>query len=312
MLRAIALIVLLINGVFLAWQLRQAPAQPERAERDKQVANIALWQELPESRLSDNQPETAWPRNPFFFRQIKKPEQAPQNVTVDKPPAESAAVLEPESTESTQALAAKSETASPPVLPVTQAESESGQTAQEQSPPNQPMAAANQREVKPPLTPAAVQICYQVGPFSSVRELNAWRKEQGIAGGQINIVGRELDVVTAYMVYYPAAETFEASLANLKILKEKGIADYWIFQTGDDKGDISLGLFTEISRAQTLYDQLKKQGLDVAIRPRRKTKRVQFAYLRATSELEDKLIESHKTWKPRHSEFAVTASQACQ
>lgn len=153
--------------------------------------------------------------------------------------------------------------------------------------------------------------CYEAGPFENKAQLEQWRRLSGIAAAFVSLVRRDEPKITGYQVYYPAPDTFEEALANVEMLKKRGITDLWLFRKGELKGEISLGLFKNNERAEKLESQLKSQGLDVNIKPRLKNAIRWYARIKIAPELEDNLIASRDPWRERHSEFAIKVSRDC-
>ena len=72
-----------------------------------------------------------------------------------------------------------------------------------------------------------------------------------------------------WVLYRPARppESFEASKANLEMLKSRGITDTWLFTAGDLRGSISLGLFKSEARAIGISKILNAKGLNSVVQP---------------------------------------------
>jgi len=125
--------------------------------------------------------------------------------------------------------------------------------------------------------PDNINYCYHVGPFANHNALNRWRKLNEIDKDAVSRFNKEHDVVSSYLVYYPAAETFAQSRKNVQLLKQKGITDYFLFRKGEIKGAISVGLFIKKSRALSLQEKLVKQGLTIEIKERYKKDQLLYA-----------------------------------
>lgn len=119
--------------------------------------------------------------------------------------------------------------------------------------------------------------CYHVGPFADSGTLDVWRKLNEIDADSVNQLNKESQVVSSYLVYYPAAETYAQSRKNVQLLKQKGITDYWLFRKGELKGAISLGLFVKKKGALLLQEKLVKAGLTAEIKERYKTEQLLYA-----------------------------------
>lgn len=123
--------------------------------------------------------------------------------------------------------------------------------------------------------PSNIEVCYEVGPFSSRKQLQQWLESQGIKD-RPEIFNKEAQVVSSYLVYYPAADTFEESQRNVEMLKSKGVEEYWLFKQGDMVGAISVGLFREKPHAEKLFRKLNDDGINVKITKRFKSEQVLY------------------------------------
>ena len=137
--------------------------------------------------------------------------------------------------------------------------------------------------------------CYHVGPFTSRNALKVWRKLNKIDADSVNRFNKESDIVSSYLVYFPAAETYAQSIKNVQRLEQKGITDYWLFRRGELKGAISLGLFVKKSRALSLQEKLVKAGFTIEIKERYKKEQSLFAEISTKDKvLKDTVIISDK------------------
>lgn len=122
-------------------------------------------------------------------------------------------------------------------------------------------------------------ICYQVGPFADINKFEKWRQFNKVNSESLKRFNKEIQSVSSYLVYYPAAETYAQSKKNVLMLKREGIEDFWLFRSGELKGNVSLGLFTKEDRALSLKEKLVKSGLDVEIMQRYKTESAFYAQI---------------------------------
>jgi len=121
------------------------------------------------------------------------------------------------------------------------------------------------------LSQSKERYCYQIGPFNNKAELNAWQKSNKLESSSLHVFNKESQIISGYLVHYPAVDDFSESKNNVKLLRSKGITDLWLFRKGELKGIISLGLFVEEKRALHLKNKLVKKGLAVEIMQRYKT-----------------------------------------
>ena len=122
-----------------------------------------------------------------------------------------------------------------------------------------------------------ILLCYEIGPFKNMKILSAWLKDNNIAADNSERIYKKQQVVSTYLVYYPAAETYAESWENQKILKEKGITDLWLFRKGGMKGAISLGLFSKKQRAVKFVNHLVEKGIYAEWKERFKNEKSLFA-----------------------------------
>lgn len=111
-------------------------------------------------------------------------------------------------------------------------------------------------------------VCYQLGPRFSRKALYQSASKFKQLGLTTLVKSRNVDRETGYMVYFPAAETFDASRANLKMLKSKGVGDLWLINKGEMKGSISLGIFNSRTRAEVMRGELEGKGIFARIQPK--------------------------------------------
>lgn len=108
-------------------------------------------------------------------------------------------------------------------------------------------------------------LCYKIGPRQSRSPLRALAKGLNKRGYESEIASEILDVQTGYMVYFPAAENYLDSRKNMKLLRNKGVKDLWLFEKGESRGIISLGRFKVRGRAVTMKKQLDEKGINTII-----------------------------------------------
>ena len=138
--------------------------------------------------------------------------------------------------------------------------------------------------------PENKKFCYQISPFDSLEELNKWVDINKIEKDSVTSFSQEVQVLSNYLVYYPAAKTYTLSKNNVEMLKRKGIDNYWMFRKGELKGAYSLGLFVKEKRALFLQKKLAEDKLNVEIMPRYKEKEVWTAKLLSKTELSKETI----------------------
>ncbi len=108
--------------------------------------------------------------------------------------------------------------------------------------------------------------CYEAGPFTSKRAIQKWLDSRSFPMLQTRIITKMDRSTGKYMVYYPAAETYELSQEHIKQLKDLGIKNLWFFREGEDKGHISLGLGSDYANAVELQQKFQKKGITTLIK----------------------------------------------
>jgi hypothetical protein len=150
-------------------------------------------------------------------------------------------------------------------------------------------------------------ICYEAGPFADDDDYAAWRNQLSVAEGVIQSVSRDEQAISTYLVYYPAAKTLMESEANLQMLKDNGINDLWLFRTGGDKGQISLGLFKNENRALMQQSRMLAKGIKVEVKARYKTKTQRYVQVKNNG----KALKSLNKLKKANSGFTVKQLDNC-
>ena len=109
--------------------------------------------------------------------------------------------------------------------------------------------------------------CFRVGPFTNQGLAQEWTDSMTVNSAvKAEIIDRNIQQNIRYLVYYPAADSFETSLKNLTMLRKHGIKELWLFRNGELRGNISLGIFNQEDRAELVRDKHKKQNLDLRVK----------------------------------------------
>jgi hypothetical protein len=152
--------------------------------------------------------------------------------------------------------------------------------------------------------------CYEAGPFANKKVYQTLVNQIKTIGSDIKPINRDEQIASNYMVFYPAAETELESENNIKMLKNHGIKDLWLL-TGEDKGNISLGLFIKEETALTMKNELLAKGINAEVKAKYKTKSQKYALIKG----DDKLIERLDVLKKTYPELLVKqipdVNQAC-
>jgi hypothetical protein len=132
-------------------------------------------------------------------------------------------------------------------------------------------------------------VCYEAGPFPNEPSLGAWQKQVAAAKGTIKPLVRDGKAISDYLVLYPFSGDKEAAKANMQWLHEHGIADAWPLAGGDEKGQISLGVFNREVNALQMQKSLLAKGVNSVVKPRYKNKRQKYALITGPESIADDL-----------------------
>lgn len=124
-------------------------------------------------------------------------------------------------------------------------------------------------KIKEPVKPP-INSCYVLGDFTTQAEAEQFKSGLGIEINQSTVI--PIRTVDEYWVMYPAAATWEESLQNEAMIKNKGESDLWLVPKGGSKGVISLGLFVDIDRASNRLKELANKLIDAKIVVRTKSR----------------------------------------
>ncbi|MBS3963741.1 MAG: hypothetical protein KGZ80_04445 [Methylomonas sp.] len=139
------------------------------------------------------------------------------------------------------------------------------------------------RSTKPPELsnpgPAALlaseHSCFVAGPFPDERAMTIWLKHNALRG--LSTTQRQTTSIRDYQVYYPPASSPEQTRQDKAMLAAQGFDGVWMVTSGDNKGGLSLGVFSSAQRAMSFKNQLMAQGIQAAMQPRTETTTQFFA-----------------------------------
>ena len=266
------LLLLIVNVGYVTWELnRERSSQPTTAALPRNVERIVLLSELESESLQD---DTALPAT----GEIAKP--APTAS-----PVESAEMLQPpvpsKTTEEQQVeVAAVADDA------VTAADAQDGEQAQ--SPADQ--ADARQAEKEP-----EGDLCYTLGPFREMKTLRLVTREIKDYVVEASFRSREEQEQSMFRVYLKPVGSKKAAKALIKELVSKNIRDYYIITDGPNKNGISLGYFSDKSRAQRHASRVRKHGFDAIVEPVFRTYTIYWLdyRIKAGNEIPQKIFDQH-------------------
>jgi hypothetical protein len=149
--------------------------------------------------------------------------------------------------------------------------------------------------------------CYEAGPFANEKQLGEWGKLLTAVDAEFKLLSKEGQSAGGYVVYYPAAATLDQSEANLQMLKNKGLVDVWMLRKGDEKGQISLGVFNKEDRALLMKSQMQAKGISAEVKARYKNTVQKFAWIKGG----DKVLESLKSLEKTNPGISVKPATSC-
>lgn len=140
------------------------------------------------------------------------------------------------------------------------------------APPRAPIATTPEPAAAPEAS-AAIERCISVGPFQELAQASAAQGELRTAGFAPSQRVVDGEVWVGYWVHLAGIPTRETANEILERLRANGISDSYIVPGAEESQIISLGVFSEISRAASIREQVRALGYDptVADRSRRAT-----------------------------------------
>lgn len=115
---------------------------------------------------------------------------------------------------------------------------------------------------------AGVSECRSIGPISKVDD--AQEAAVTLRGLDFSVVGRSEPgrVFVGFWVNIAASEDRAAAEVITDALRADGVTDFYIVPTGDEQNAISLGVFSELGRAQRRLQLLSDRGFEAQVNQR--------------------------------------------
>jgi hypothetical protein len=112
------------------------------------------------------------------------------------------------------------------------------------------------------VSPVTGRACYTLGPFDDQQAADelAARLQQGLGLAVARRVIEDTER-TAYWVYLAPLSSREAAEAVARKLRERGVTDYFVVPSGENKYAVSLGLFSKEDGALRRLDEITALGL---------------------------------------------------
>ncbi|MDX2426390.1 MAG: hypothetical protein QNK15_09075 [Cycloclasticus sp.] len=105
--------------------------------------------------------------------------------------------------------------------------------------------------------------CYVLGDFATQTEADEFNSSLELEVNQSLVI--PIRTVDEFWVMYPAAASWEESVQNEAMIKNKGESDLWLLPKGENKGVVSLGLFVDIERATSRLKELSEKQINAKI-----------------------------------------------
>jgi cell division protein FtsN len=246
------LILLMVNILYLAWELkRERPVPAVSATLPQHVDRIMLLSEL-ETEAPQPEPEP----EPVVQAAAELAEQSPTL-------SEAQAVEQQQQVDTTEAE---------PDTVATATDSQPG-TAETLDDTDTPVAdrAVAGAKLDPPLEiPAdrpADDLCFTLGPFREMKTLRIVTREIKDYVVEASFRSREEQEQSMFRVYLAPVGSNREAKALIKQLVSKNIRDYFIIADGPKKNGVSLGYFSNKGRAQRHAERVRQSGFDAIIEP---------------------------------------------
>jgi hypothetical protein len=149
--------------------------------------------------------------------------------------------------------------------------------------------------------------CYLAGPFSNQSSYRKWLNKLKIDPKNVAVSSKDDLTIDGYIVFYPAADTMEKAQENIKMLKVHGVKDLWLFDSGEQKGEIALGSFNDEDRAMLMKNEMLAKGIAAEVKPKFKSKIQHYIGLKG----DQKLLETIQDLKASFPQVEVEIVDQC-
>lgn len=109
---------------------------------------------------------------------------------------------------------------------------------------------------------AAPRVCFDLRGLEQVRA-DAIQAELKSAR-RLDVEERDPDNRSGYIIYVPAAATFEQAQARVEALRAQGISDLYLIPTGSYRLAVSLGVFNQMEAVERRLAELRARGVEDA------------------------------------------------
>ena len=120
-------------------------------------------------------------------------------------------------------------------------------------------------EPEPVVADLSTERCISVGPFQELSQAATAAGNLRTAGYDPSQRVGEGDIWVGYWVYLPAVPTREQAEEILAALRANGVSDSYIVPGGESERIISLGVFSDISRAGNRREDVRRLGYEPTV-----------------------------------------------
>jgi hypothetical protein len=118
--------------------------------------------------------------------------------------------------------------------------------------------------------------CVAIGPFIEPADTDAAMAKLVDAGFEPSVLDAEGEVWDGYWVYLEQIESTQVARQMLSALSDAGVEDAYIIPNSDSGILISLGVYSDISRAGAQAERVGRLGYEATITDRHKTAQTQW------------------------------------
>ena len=138
-------------------------------------------------------------------------------------------------------------------------------------------------------------MCFSYGPFpdkNQSRELMDWFRKNSVDAWQRLETGNEKEL---FWIYLEPGESRSSAMQAIEDLKNKGVRDYRLIDTGDLRNAISLGLYSTQASVNKRLNELKTKGYQPVVVPYRDANAIYW--------LDVKLVGQHDVLNRMFTEY---------
>jgi len=138
-------------------------------------------------------------------------------------------------------------------------------------------------------------LCYTLGPFREMKTLRLVTREIKDYVIEASFRSREEQEQSMFRVYLKPVGSKQEAKALIKELVSKNIRDYFIISDGPNKNGISLGYFSDKSRAHRHARRVRKHGFDAIVEPVFRTYTIYWLdyRIKAGNEIPQQIFDQH-------------------